>query len=404
MKVAAYLSGFAPDSGGGYTFENDVFEGLIAAIAAGTTSHQWCAICPQPAAEAVKRRLSGLPVDVHVVLPSRLDRVLKPIVREQALVRAHWRRASPLDRAAIEADADFIWFLGAGAELTDTSYMTVVWDLQHRATPWFPEMAARGMWDHRELWHSWFLRRASIVITGTETGQAELDRYYQVGPERVAILPHPTPQFALDAVASKGRAAIERLGLGERPYLLYPAQFWPHKNHVNLILALEQLRSIHGIDVDLALVGSDKGNRGFVERQVRRLGLDERVRFLGFVSRPDLIALYQNAAALSYVSWCGPENLPPLEAFALGCPVVASDIPGAREQLGSAALLVEPGDPAAIAGAIARLTGDNGLRAQLIEAGRARAQQWTARNYVAGALLRIDAFEPIARCWREHKA
>lgn len=402
MKVAAFLSGYAPDSGGGYTFENDVLEGLLAAIKTGT-QHTFSIICPPTAADAVAKRIAGLPIGVQPLTPGRLDRMMKPVFREQALVRAHVRRASPLDRAADAAGADFIWFLGAGAELTDKPYMTVVWDLQHRVTPWFPEMGARGTFDHRELWHSWFLRRAAVIVTGTETGRAEIERYYQVGPERVAILPHPTPQFALDAPPDdgSGRSEITRLGLGQRPYLLYPAQFWPHKNHVNLILALERLRADHGLDVDLALVGSDKGNRALVERTAASHGLSERVHFLGFVSRPALIALYRNAAALAYASWCGPENLPPLEAFALGCPVVAAQIPGAQEQLGDAAVLVEPGDPAVFAVGIASVLGDNALRRRLVEAGRARAARWTARDYVTGALARIDAFEPVARCWRE---
>jgi glycosyltransferase involved in cell wall biosynthesis len=341
---------------------------------------------------------------VHAVQSSVLERAVAPLAREFPAVRARLRGASPVDRAADAAKADFIWFLGAGAQRTDKPYMTVVWDLQHRATPWFPEMAEQGTWDRRELWHSWFLRRATVIITGTEFGRDEIDRYYQVGPERVAILPHPTPQFALDAAPGLDAATLNGLGLGQRPFLLYPAQFWPHKNHVNLLMALERLKAVHGLDLDLALVGSDKGNRAVVERTALRLGLTDRIRFLGFVSRPVLIQLYRQAAALAYMSWCGPENLPPLEAFALGCPVVASRIPGASEQLGDAAMLADPGDPAALADAISRVLTDTGVREDLIAKGHARAKAWTSRNYVEGALNRIDSLAPVVRCWREDGA
>jgi glycosyltransferase involved in cell wall biosynthesis len=121
------------------------------------------------------------------------------------------------------------------------------------------------------------------------------------------------------------------------------------------------------------------------------------------VSRHDLIALYREAIALAYVSWCGPENLPPLEAFALGCPVVASDVPGAREQLGDAAIFVKPGDPESIASGVLDMWRDQEIRDRLIKAGHDRAQKWTASDYVRGVFEFLNRFEPIARCWNSQK-
>ena len=128
------------------------------------------------------------------------------------------------------------------------------------------------------------------------------------------------------------------------PYLLYPAQFWSHKNHATLLRALALLP-----EYTLACVGSDKGYLDHVRGLARELGVLDRVRFLGFVETDELVALYRGAHALVYLSFFGPENLPPLEAFALGCPVVQADVAGAREQLGDAALLVPPTDPRAVA-------------------------------------------------------
>jgi glycosyltransferase involved in cell wall biosynthesis len=165
-------------------------------------------------------------------------------------------------------------------------------------------------------------------------------------------------------------------------------------------MALQILRQRHGLPLSLALVGSDQGNRAQVQQMAERCGVAEAVSFLGFVSREDLVALYRKAVALTYVSWCGPENLPPLEAFALGCPVVATDIPGAREQLGEAVMLVSPGDPESIATGIKQVWQDTALRERLIQAGHKRACQWTARDYVRGVFEFLDRFEPIVRCWR----
>jgi glycosyltransferase involved in cell wall biosynthesis len=395
MRVAIFVSGVSADIGGGYTFEGDVLDGFLESRSA--SRHSFGVICPSSSAEFLSRRLRDTGLPVQPVFEGWIERLLRPLLNGVPLLRAHWRLPSALDVAADALSADLIWFLGAGAHRTDRPYMTVVWDVQHRVTPWFPELSAKGMWDIRELANARFLQRATRIVCGTAAGQAELDRHYRIPAERTVLLPHPTPGFALNASASVPLAAP--LGL-KNPYLLYPAQFWAHKNHANLLLALKILREQHGLMLDLALAGSDKGNRAHVEQTASELGLMDSVHFLGFVSRDDLISLYKSAFALAYVSWAGPENLPPLEAFALGCPVVATRIPGADEQLGNAAILVEPGDPSDIASGISGLKDDE-TRTRLIAAGLSRAQQWTSKNYVCGVFRIIDELEPIIRCWRQ---
>jgi len=99
------------------------------------------------------------------------------------------------------------------------------------------------------------------------------------------------------------------------------------------------------------------------------------------------------------VSYFGPENLPPLEAFALGCPVIAANVSGATEQLGDAALLVDPSRPETIADAIQSVNTDPAMREKLVTRGRVRAQSWTAADFVRGVFSILDEFEMVRRCW-----
>jgi glycosyltransferase involved in cell wall biosynthesis len=214
-----------------------------------------------------------------------------------------------------------------------------------------------------------------------------------VPSERIRVAPFPTPTFAgPESVPNQP----PRLA-GE--YLFYPAQFWPHKNHANLLHALRLLRERDKLDLSLALTGSDKGNQPFVRDLASSLNLIDHVHFLGFVSREELASLYRHAFALTFVTFFGPDNLPPLEAFAVGCPVVASDVSGAREQLGDAALLVDPRSPEQIADAVLSLRRDPALRARLIQRGKDRASNVSARGYVDTILKWLDEFEPVRRCW-----
>jgi glycosyltransferase involved in cell wall biosynthesis len=393
MHVAAVVAGFDPQSGGGHTFEQEILEALRQAAA--SSAHRFTVLCPEASSAALAAELSGsLPV---VGVPRRTGRLTAMAFREIESIRAHWRRQSDIDRVAAANGIEFVWFLSAQPDRTDIPFMTVVWDLQHRATPWFPEMSAQGMWDGRESVHRWFLQRATKIIAGTRVGRDQLTQFFQIPPENILTLPHPTPSYVFGEAKAAPSDAIERLGV-RQPYVLYPAQFWPHKNHVNLLLAIADLKK-KGMTVSVALVGSDQGNRQFIADVAARAGISEQVHFLGFVERSVLVSLYRQALALTYVSWCGPENLPPLEAFALGCPVIATLIPGAEEQLGDAALFCEPGDPASISAAIANVHADAALRARLVEAGRIRADRFSPADYVAGALKFLDEFSAIRRCW-----
>jgi len=123
------------------------------------------------------------------------------------------------------------------------------------------------------------------------------------------------------------------------------------------------------------------------------------VHFLGFVPHDEFVWLYRHALALVYVTLCGPENMPPLEAFALGCPVVASRVAGAEEQLGNAALLVDPKSPKHVAEAIKAVHDDAELRHLLTQRGRERAPKWRGQDFVRGVFSVLDEFEPIRRCW-----
>ena len=395
MKVGVFLEDFSPDVGGGYTIQEDIFRALLDLI--DETSHSFVLFCRRP--ESFRSFLTtprleavGFPGNLGQRVFARAQSGLNSLIENR-------KRQTRLEQLCKESGVEFMWFVGAEAVQIDLPYMAIVWDLQHRLQPWFPEVSSGGTWRQRESFYGEYLRRATFIIAGTEAGRMEIERFYQVTSNRIKILPHPTPAFTLNAKPSDVDSVLKKYGLS-RNYLFYPAQFWSHKNHVNLLLAAAALKRDHEIDLPVVFVGSNKGNEEYVRTFVSQLQPAIQAAFLGFVPLEDLVALYRAAFALSYVTFFGPENLPTLEAFALGCPVVASDVSGAREQLGDAALFVDPRNPIEIAGAIKKLYDDDNLRRTLIDKGRARAERWTAKDFVRGVFSAFDEFEPVRRCWR----
>ncbi|MBD2108549.1 glycosyltransferase family 1 protein [Nodosilinea sp. FACHB-13] len=408
MKVAIPVSAAFPSAGGGYTFESEIVAALI--DLAPEIRHQ-VTIFSGAKGDGQETPHPNLTI-LHP--PSQLMAGAVPTVLRQGMGLAHASGSPKLANQADKVQAafvrrfilknrfDFAWVLAPAALIQcprQIPYALTLWDLQHRLQPYFPEVNQGREWGKRERFYRANLPRATYVVTGTERGKVETERFYQIALERIQVIPFPTPRLG-DAIANHASTKEEFLAQHRLPsqYFFYPAQFWPHKNHYNLLKAFKILVSEHK-DVALVLTGSDKGNASYVKQLIHDLDLVAKVHILGFVSKEDLANLYKHALALVFPTHFGPDNLPPLEAFSLGCPVIASQVPGAAEQLGDAALLVDQRDAAQMAWAMKSVCEDEALRHDLIQKGLTRAKSWQPQDYARRLIALLDEFESIRYCW-----
>jgi alpha-1,3-rhamnosyl/mannosyltransferase len=193
-------------------------------------------------------------------------------------------------------------------------------------------------------------------------------------PARVVVVPHgvarhpaPTPAATL--------VARHRL---DGPVVLYPAITYPHKDHVTLVRAFAAVAATWP-DAVLVLTGRSDRSEAEVMALVAELGITDRVRRLGRLSDADIAGLYALASVVAVPSTYEGFGLPAVEAMAYGAPVVAADATALPEAVGDAGLLVSPGDVDAWARALGRLLDDEGERARLAVAGRARAERYSLR-------------------------
>ncbi|MGG6239896.1 glycosyltransferase family 4 protein [Nodosilinea sp. AN01ver1] len=410
MKVAIPVSSAFPSAGGGYTFESEIVAALI--DLAPTMRHQ-ITIFSGAKGDGPKTPHPNLTI-LHP--PSQLMAGAGARVLRQGMGLAYASGSAKLANQADKVQAafvrrfilqnrfDFAWVLAPAALIQcptrQIPYALTIWDLQHRLQPYFPEVSQGREWGKRERFYRVNLPRATYLITGTERGKAEIERFYQIAPERVQVIPFPTPRLA-EALANHTSAKEDFLAQHGLPsqYFFYPAQFWPHKNHYTLLKAFKTLVDEQGVDTALVLTGSDKGNAGYIKQLIQDLDLAARVHILGFVAKEDLANLYKHALALVFPTHFGPDNLPPLEAFSLGCPVIASQVPGAAEQLGDAALLVDQRDATQLALAMKAVYEDETLRHELIQNGLTRAKSWQPQDYAKRLIALLDEFERIRHCW-----
>lgn len=248
-----------------------------------------------------------------------------------------------------------------------------VHDLMHKYEPDFPEV--KSDFENRELCMKSLARYATCILVDSRLGKKQFEesykRVFQKKPYVVSI-PFTVPEHVW-------KQKEEYIAVPDK-YVFYPAQFWKHKNHMNLVKAVKIAKETIN-DIHLVLVGSEKNNCFNVRKYIAENGLERNVTILGFVSNGNITYLYKHAAGLVMPSYFGPTNIPPLEAMALGCPVAVSDKYAMQEQVGEAGLLFDPDKPEEIADCIKRLWLDENLREEMRCLGYKRVKKFTQKEF-----------------------
>ena len=204
------------------------------------------------------------------------------------------------------------------------------------------------------------VRRAARVLTVSEWTKRDLVERYGIADSKIVVTPNGVdPAFAPEGPSPNGS-----------PYALFVGALQRRKDPACAVEALGQVDA----DLRLLVVGPDKGAGTDLRRIVAARGLGGRVELRGHVPKHELAALYRGAACLVFPSRYEGFGLPVLEAMASGTPVVATAAGALPEVAGDAAVLVEPGDPDALADGIRRALSD---RERLVAAGLERARRFT---------------------------
>ena len=193
--------------------------------------------------------------------------------------------------------------------------------------------------------------------------------------------------------------ALARLGLTPKRYLLYPANFWKHKNHEMLFTAFG-LACREGLPADVKLVctGALGARRDWLMKAIEAMSLEDRVIFPGYVSNAELAILMENCNGLVFPSLYEGFGMPIIEAMAMGVPVACSNTTSLLEVGGDAVIFFDPRIPSQIAQAIVSLVNDDKLHARLIQSGWKRAEEFSdsermAREYWDLFQLAMDTHE-----------
>jgi glycosyltransferase involved in cell wall biosynthesis len=253
------------------------------------------------------------------------------------------------------------------------------------------------------------LRKAARVIAVSQFTRNEIEKLLSIPDHRIEVVYNAIDERFLHGHATQAdRELIAQRYLVNYPFILYAGAIRPHKNVVRIIEAFSALKNEllkepekeqQFLDLKLIIIGDDLSSHPRLRRTVVRSGVQNDVRFLGFVPIDVLRIFYDVAKVFVFPSLYEGFGLPPLEAMAHGTPVVTSNTSSLPEVAGNAALLVNPEKVFEIRRGLQRVLLDPVLRARMKQLGYEQAQRFSWTNSVSRILeiYREVAGERVSR-------
>lgn len=196
-----------------------------------------------------------------------------------------------------------------------------------------------------------------IVVTFNHVKE-DIIKYFQIEEQKVSVCPL---NFIEDWFAENQSTTTEELKLKyslKEPFILYPAAFWPHKNHTVLIKAFNEIYKKNK-NLNLVLTGNDKTSYASKIRDIiHAYKLDENIKILGVVSNEDLVGLYKSCSLVVIPTKYEAGSGPLFEAMKFNSPVICSNVTSLPEIIGNKTFTFDPDDYLALAEMINKILND----------------------------------------------
>lgn len=261
-------------------------------------------------------------------------------------------------------------------------YIVTIPDLMYKYYPNFPEYPLKVR-IRRDIEYKNAAKHSVLTVVDSLQGADDLYKFLKIPKGKSRAIPYIPPGYIYkykDIDTKAVSSILMKYSLPEK-FLFYPAQFWYHKNHARLLKAIELIKKKYQIKISLVLVGAPQESYNKIIKLIQQLNLSNQVRYLGYVTYKEIVALYKKSLALIFPDLLGPTNIPPLEAIILGTPIVCSNAFAMPEQIGDAGLLFNPYSIEEIADNIYKIWTDNDLRLKLIKKEKERAKNLILEKY-----------------------
>ena len=343
----------------------------------------------QPVKAGYQQQITRILLKAYYSLPQRVapiaTRLGQRAVRAFRCVRRFLRRGGSLERpsrllSSRGVDLLFCPFTTPTYAEPNIPVVSVFYDLQHLH---YPQFFTQQEISRRNTQMDQLRRVADRIICISEYTRQSLLAHLKIAPERTETV-HVRVQSRLVRPTTQETAQLlSELDIDRHPYIFYPANFWPHKNHRMLLVAYGMLLSRNpGIDVDLVFTGALEEPAQELRGAVQRMGLSGRVHFLGYLPDDRLAAVFQGCKMVIVPSLYEGFGIPLLEAMSFGKPVLCSNVTSLPEIAGDAALFFDPRKPDEIVQAIEKVLTNPDLASELTQRGYQRVSEFKTEDMI----------------------
>jgi glycosyltransferase involved in cell wall biosynthesis len=261
-------------------------------------------------------------------------------------------------------------------------------DMQER---YYPEFFSKYENILRWLNNRAFSKTANKIICESNFVKNDIVKFTGVYGVKINVIQSPPPENFLNYQFEDNQFEVvkQKYNLPDK-FVFYPAQCWFHKNHIKLVEAFDLVVKQRD-DVYLILTGSQQNNYNNLMTRIDELGLQEKVKHLGYIDYEDLPYFYKMSQFLVMPTLFESVSIPIYEAFALGVAVCSSDVVALPEQVGDAGLIFNPHDIDDIAKKMMMYLNDESLRQEKARLGFERVSGFNHENYRAKLLEVLNA-------------
>jgi len=210
----------------------------------------------------------------------------------------------------------------------EINFVINIWDLDHKKNSIYPEHKKNFTYEKREEFLNNILFKAYRVIVAHQKNKNDLIDFYKCEKEKIIIqdfipdLPNIKSE-ELEFFNNQEKEYIENFPLNKK-VIIYPATFWPHKNHKYIIDAAILLKKEKNFNYHFVMCGSDRGTFSYIKQMINENNINENVKIFPLVSNLFLKKLYEKCFAVIMPTDAGPTNLPLYESMYFKKPIFYS--------------------------------------------------------------------------------
>lgn len=205
----------------------------------------------------------------------------------------------------------------------------------------FPENFSPKERMERAITYLDYIKRADQVVVSYQHIKNDLIKYYKIEPEKVQVVLMDMKKLWFEELLPTIDNHSSQIELPEK-YILYPANTWPHKNHLNLIKALKTIKERSGVKINLICTGHQTEHFDIIKQFLLSEKMEKQVKFLGALEEKDLLYVYKNSYAVVIPTQYEAGSFPLMESILLNIPVICSNITSLPDTIKNEDLLFDP--------------------------------------------------------------